>query len=93
MRCALDVVLVEIQELVRHPVQGTTRMWTTVQVSKNLLSKPDNKYVVQLFIHTQQHPPAIRVIQFIKLTDNRPAGRIHRQGCQTPVAGDRRLQW
>jgi len=92
MRCTLDVVLVETQELVWHPVQGGTRMWAAVQVSENLPSQPHDKYIVQLFIHTQQHPPAIRVMQLIELTDNRPAGRFHGQGCQTPVAGDRCMQ-
>lgn len=62
MRCTLDVVLVETQELVWHPVQGGTRMWAAVQVSENLLSEAHNKYVAQLSIHTHHQPAAIGVI-------------------------------
>jgi len=52
MGCTLDVVLVETQELVLHPVEGTTRMRTIVQISENLPSLPHNNYIMQPFIDT-----------------------------------------
>lgn len=47
MRCALDVVLVEIQKLVRHPVEGATRVWAAVQITENVHPLPNNKHIVQ----------------------------------------------
>ncbi len=78
MRCTLDEVLVKAHELIRHPVKRATRVRTTVQVSENLLTPPHDKHIVHLFIQAQRQPPAIRVLQFIKLADDCLTGSGYR---------------
>ncbi len=92
MCCALDVILVETQELVRQPVKGTARMRTAIQITENLSPLPHNKYVVHLFIHAYCQPPAAGIMQLIKMADNCAAGRCHRHVGQLTVAADRRLE-
>jgi len=87
----LDIVLVQAQEPVRHPVQRATGMRAVVQVGKYLHSPSHNKDIEHLFIQGQRQPPATRIMQFIQMANDCVTGCDHRHSGSFPDNRDNHL--